>query len=78
MTGPVLIEEYGMIQPIRAIYEDGQLKLLDPVELQNGDTVEITIVSKSQETHQPRVLGLHRGAITTTDDFDDALFDILE
>lgn len=28
---------------IRAIYEDGYLKLLDPVDLQNGQHIEITI-----------------------------------
>lgn len=32
-----------MSQPIRAIYEDGHLRLLDPVELAEGEQVEVTI-----------------------------------
>lgn len=32
-----------MTQPIRAIYEDGHLRLLDPVELTEGEQVEVTI-----------------------------------
>jgi predicted DNA-binding antitoxin AbrB/MazE fold protein len=64
-----------MLQIIRAVYEDGHLKLLDPLDLKEGETVEIAIVSKTQGIKQPRILGLHRGAITTTDDFDDPLPD---
>lgn len=32
-----------MSQSIRAIYEDGRLRLLDPVELTEGEQVEVTI-----------------------------------
>ena len=32
-----------MSPPIRAIYEDGRLRLLDPVELTEGQQVEVTI-----------------------------------
>jgi predicted DNA-binding antitoxin AbrB/MazE fold protein len=32
-----------MSQPIRAIYEDGHLRLLDPVELTEGEEVNVTI-----------------------------------
>lgn len=34
-----------MIQTIRAIYESGQLRLLDPVELAEGQQVSIAILS---------------------------------
>lgn len=32
---------------IRAVYEDGQLRLLDPVELAEGQVVQITIEDES-------------------------------
>ncbi len=32
-----------MSRAIRAIYEDGHLRLLDPVELSEGEQVQITI-----------------------------------
>ena len=35
-----------MSQAIRAIYEDGHLRLLDPVELSEGEEVNITILSE--------------------------------
>jgi predicted DNA-binding antitoxin AbrB/MazE fold protein len=35
-----------MSQAIRAIYEDGHLRLLDPVELTEGAEVKITILSE--------------------------------
>jgi hypothetical protein len=68
-----LIEETIML--IRAVYEDGQLRLLDDVELAEGETIEIAIVSKQPSGDQIRVLGLHPGAMTTTDDFDSPLPD---
>ena len=34
-----------MVTPIRAIYSNGQLKLLDPVELREGEEVKLTIES---------------------------------
>jgi len=32
-----------MLLPVRAIYQDGNLRLLEPVDLQNGQQVEILI-----------------------------------
>lgn len=32
-----------MSRPIRAIYEDGRLRLLDPVELVEGEEVQVSI-----------------------------------
>ena len=63
---------------IRAIYENGKLRLLDPVELQEGQEVKITIVPKddpSQPQRGERIMGLHPGAIVMSDDFDDPLPD---
>ena len=68
---------------VRAIYKNGQLKLLEPVELQDGDEVELLImplVDNSVEQtaasgKKPRILGMHPGAITISDDFDDPLPD---
>ncbi len=38
-----------MVLSVKAIYQDGQLRLLEPVDLHNGDTVDLTIV-KAEET----------------------------
>ena len=35
-----------MVQSIRAIYQNGHLRLLDPVELTEGQEVELMIVSE--------------------------------
>jgi predicted DNA-binding antitoxin AbrB/MazE fold protein len=37
-----------MRQAARAIYEDGQLRLLDAVKLENGQSVRILIVSEHE------------------------------
>ncbi len=68
---------------VRAIYRNGQLKLLEPVELQDGDEVELLIMplidddinTDTDTTKKPRILGMHPGAITMSDDFDDPLPD---
>jgi predicted DNA-binding antitoxin AbrB/MazE fold protein len=61
---------------IRAIYENGALHLLEPVDLQDGQEVDITIVPKATESKRgERVLGLHFGLIHMSDDFDDPLPD---
>jgi predicted DNA-binding antitoxin AbrB/MazE fold protein len=39
-----------MIQSIRAIYENGQLRLLDPVNLAEGQEVSIAFVSDRERT----------------------------
>ncbi len=35
-------------QPIRAIYEHGQLRLLDPVDLAEGQEIQLVIVSERE------------------------------
>lgn len=62
---------------IRAIYENGKLRLLDPVELQEGQEVKITIVPKEDELQQKgkRKLELFRGETWMSDDFDEPLPD---
>jgi hypothetical protein len=61
---------------IRAIYEDGKLILLQPLELRNGQEVDITIVPREiKPKGGERVLGLHLGAMQMSDDFDDPLPD---
>ena len=39
-----------MSQAIRAIYEDGHLRLLDPVELAEGEYVDVTIAPTKAES----------------------------
>ena len=61
---------------IRAIYENGKLRLLDPIELQEGQEVKVTIIPKDTESARgERILGLHPGAFQMSDDFDDPLPD---
>ena len=68
---------------VRAIYKDGQLRLQEPVELQEGDEVEIIILpvagdeieTDTDSGQKRRILGMHPGAITISDDFDDPLPD---
>lgn len=66
-------------KPIRAVYESGQLRLLEPADLAEGETISVTITpEKSDEMvdlSQPRIAGLHAGEIWTSDDFDDPLPD---
>ena len=37
-----------MSQPIRAIYQDGQLRLLDPVDLVDGQEIQLMILSEAE------------------------------
>ncbi|MDQ7024030.1 MAG: antitoxin family protein [Anaerolineae bacterium] len=63
---------------IRAIYENGKLRLLDPVELQEGQEVKIIIVPKGdnlQERFTGRIPDLHPGGFYMSEDFDDPLPD---
>jgi predicted DNA-binding antitoxin AbrB/MazE fold protein len=61
---------------VRAIYENGQLRLLDPVELNDGQHVLVFIErSAEQNDQQPSTSGkrtpnLHEGEIWMSDDFD--------
>lgn len=38
-----------MVQSIRAVYQNGQLRLLDPVELDEGQEVELMILSEREK-----------------------------
>ncbi len=35
-------------QPIRAVYHDGQLRLLDPVDLSEGQEIQLMILSDAE------------------------------
>lgn len=59
---------------IRAIYEQGQIRILDDIELEEGQELKIHIVKK-EEISNKRILGLHRGLMEMSDDFDDPLPD---
>jgi predicted DNA-binding antitoxin AbrB/MazE fold protein len=37
-----------MSQPIRAVYSDGQLRLLDPVDLSEGEEIQLMILSDEE------------------------------
>lgn len=52
-----------MAQVVRAIYEHGTLKLLDPVELEEGEQIAITI-----ESERERVLNALAEIITHVPD----------
>jgi len=39
-----------MAQAVRAIYEDGRLRMLDPVALIEGEQVQVTILSDRERT----------------------------
>jgi predicted DNA-binding antitoxin AbrB/MazE fold protein len=63
---------------IRAIYENGALRLLEPLDLQEGEQVEIIITPKPEVAHTKqgkRKLELFRGEFWMSDDFDDLLPD---
>ena len=63
---------------IRAIYENGYLRLLDPIDLQEGQEVRVTIIPKevaSQTKHGKRKLELFRGEFWMSADFDEPLPD---
>lgn len=46
-----------MALPVRAIYENGQLRLLDPVDLREGQTVTVNIEPVSEQNALRAVLG---------------------
>lgn len=37
-----------MSQPIRAVYSEGQLRLLDPVDLSEGEEIQLMILSDEE------------------------------
>jgi predicted DNA-binding antitoxin AbrB/MazE fold protein len=60
---------------VRAIYENGKLRLLDEVDLEEGQEFEIILKSTSPNEIGERVFGLHRGMGWISDDFDEPLPD---
>ena len=58
---------------IRAIYEHGQIRILDDIELEEGQELKIHIVKKEEKSK--RIPNLHKGAFIVPDDFDDPLPD---
>lgn len=60
---------------IRAIYEDGKIRLLDEVDLEEGQELKIQVVNKLEDVSKNRILGLHRGLMKMSEDFDDPLPD---
>lgn len=59
---------------IRAIYENGQIRLLDDTELEEGQELKIEIVPKPEPTKK-RKPNMHPGYFVMSDDFDDPLPD---
>ena len=65
-----------MEAPVRAVYKNGQLRLLDPVDLAENEEVSITIrPAMPPKSPSPRRPNLHPGEIWMSDDFDDPLPD---
>lgn len=61
---------------VHIIYENGKLRLLEPLELKEGQVLEATVVEISNEDDNwERVFGLHEGMGWMSDDFDDELPD---
>ena len=56
---------------IRAIYKDGQIRLLDEVDLEEGQELKIEVVDKVKA--KKRTPNLHKGAFVVSDDFDEPL-----
>jgi predicted DNA-binding antitoxin AbrB/MazE fold protein len=42
---------------VRAVYENGQLRLLDPVDLQEGQEVTVSIDAFNEREHLKQILG---------------------
>jgi predicted DNA-binding antitoxin AbrB/MazE fold protein len=64
-----------MTVPVRAVYENGHLRLLDPVDLQEGQQVSVNIAPvDEQPVRRKRIPNLFPG-IVVSDDFDAELPD---
>lgn len=60
---------------VRAIYENGKLRLLDKIELEEGQELEVTLEVVPSNEPWERVFGLNKGLGWVSDDFDDPLPD---
>jgi predicted DNA-binding antitoxin AbrB/MazE fold protein len=61
-----------MVQSIRAIYENGQLRLLDPVDLVEGQEVSIAFVSDRDSVRNALSSMLVHRPDSTAHDIDEA------
>ena len=59
---------------VRAIYENGQIRLLEDIELKDGQELQVKILDMPKKTGK-RIPDLHPGAFVFGDDFDDPLPD---
>ncbi len=59
---------------IRAIYEDGQIRLLDEVDLEEGQKLKIEVIEDIKKSSK-RIPNLHKGSFVVSDDFDEPLPD---
>jgi predicted DNA-binding antitoxin AbrB/MazE fold protein len=57
---------------VRAIYENGSLKLLDSVDLSNGDEVIVTFLSDQERLNIAAHGRIHFPEATPDDDVDEA------
>jgi predicted DNA-binding antitoxin AbrB/MazE fold protein len=62
---------------VHIIYENGKLRLLEPLELQEGQVLEATVLESppQEEKKQERIFDMHAGNYWMSDDFDDELPD---
>lgn len=59
-------------QPVRAIYQDGQLRLLDPVDLAEGQEVHLVIMSEVERVRAALADLLVSMPPLDDDEFDEA------
>lgn len=60
---------------VRAIYENGKLRLLDKIELEEGREITVMLMEEPPKNLGKRTPNLHRGVFEMSDDFDDPLPD---
>lgn len=61
---------------LRAVYENGVIRLLEPAELVEGQEVQVLAPKKeAQLSRKGRTPNLHRGSMYMSDDFDEPLPD---
>ena len=64
------------LRAVHAIYENGTLRLLEPVELKEGQVLEAIVLESSKEDESgERIFDMHSGNYWMSDDFDDELPD---
>jgi predicted DNA-binding antitoxin AbrB/MazE fold protein len=63
------------VRSVHAIYENGTLRLLEPVELKEGEEVVVQIPIVESVPKKKRIFDMHSGNYWMSDDFDDELPD---